>query len=30
MMIIPGAGHMVNVEKPVEFNNAVLDFLKGH
>jgi pimeloyl-ACP methyl ester carboxylesterase len=29
-MIIPGAGHMVNVEKPGEFNSAVLDFLRRH
>jgi pimeloyl-ACP methyl ester carboxylesterase len=29
-MIIPGAGHMVNVEKPGEFNNIVLDFLSKH
>ena len=26
---IPGAGHMVNMEKPAEFNRAVLDFLKA-
>ena len=26
-VIIPGAGHMVNVEKPAEFNNVVVDFL---
>lgn len=29
-VIIPGAGHMVNVEKPGEFNSAVLDFLSKH
>jgi pimeloyl-ACP methyl ester carboxylesterase len=29
-MIIPGTGHMVNVEKPGEFNSAVLDFLRRH
>ena len=26
---IPGAGHMVNLEKPGEFNRAVLEFLNG-
>jgi pimeloyl-ACP methyl ester carboxylesterase len=25
--IIPGAGHMVNLEKPVSFNQVLLDFL---
>lgn len=29
-VVIPGAGHMVNVEKPEEFNAAVLEFLDGH
>ncbi len=29
-VIIPGAGHVVNMEKPGEFNRAVLDFLAGH
>jgi pimeloyl-ACP methyl ester carboxylesterase len=29
-VIIPGAGHMVNVEKPGEFNAVVLDFLNKH
>jgi pimeloyl-ACP methyl ester carboxylesterase len=29
-IIIPGAGHIVNVEKPREFNSAVLDFLSRH
>lgn len=27
--IIDGAGHMVNMEKPVEFNETLLGFLKG-
>jgi pimeloyl-ACP methyl ester carboxylesterase len=27
-IVVPGAGHMVNVEKPLEFNTAVMDFLK--
>jgi pimeloyl-ACP methyl ester carboxylesterase len=26
-IVIPGAGHIVNLEKPAEFNRAVLDFL---
>ncbi len=29
-VIIPGAGHMVNVEKPEQFNSTVLDFLAKH
>ncbi len=29
-VIISGAGHMVNVEKPAEFNSVVLDFLGRH
>jgi pimeloyl-ACP methyl ester carboxylesterase len=29
-MIIPGAGHMVSVEKPAAFNSAVLEFLSKH
>ena len=29
LIIIDGAGHMVNLEKPKEFNKAVLDFLKA-
>lgn len=29
-VIVPGAGHMVNMEKPGEFNTAVLDFLSKH
>lgn len=29
-VIIPGVGHMVNVEKPQEFNSTVLDFLSKH
>ncbi len=29
-VIIPGAGHIVNVEKPDQFNNIVLDFLSRH
>jgi pimeloyl-ACP methyl ester carboxylesterase len=28
-VVIAGAGHMVNMEKPAEFNRAVLDFLKA-
>ena len=27
VVVIPGAGHMVNMERPAEFNRAVLDFL---
>jgi pimeloyl-ACP methyl ester carboxylesterase len=27
-VVIPGAGHLVNVEKPEAFNRAVLDFLR--
>jgi pimeloyl-ACP methyl ester carboxylesterase len=27
--IIPGAGHIVNVEKPREFDRAVLEFVGG-
>jgi pimeloyl-ACP methyl ester carboxylesterase len=26
-VMIPGAGHIVNMEKPEEFNRIVLDFL---
>lgn len=26
-VVIPGAGHLVNIEKPQEFNHTVLDFL---
>ncbi len=29
-VIIPGAGHIVNVEKPREFDATVLDFLSKH
>lgn len=29
-VVIPGAGHVVNMEKPDEFNRAVLDFLQHH
>ena len=29
-VIIPGAGHMVNVEKTEQFNSTVLDFLAKH
>jgi pimeloyl-ACP methyl ester carboxylesterase len=29
-VVIPGAGHLVNVEKPQEFNRAVLEFLRAH
>ncbi len=28
-VFIPGAGHMVNMEKPAEFDRAVLGFLRG-
>jgi pimeloyl-ACP methyl ester carboxylesterase/creatinine amidohydrolase/Fe(II)-dependent formamide hydrolase-like protein len=28
-VLIRGAGHMVNMENPVDFNNAVLEFLRG-
>ncbi|MBI1750917.1 MAG: alpha/beta hydrolase [Acidobacteria bacterium] len=28
-VVIPGAGHMVNMEKPEEFNRVVLEFLRG-
>jgi len=27
VVLIRGAGHMVNMERPVDFNRAVLDFL---
>jgi 3-oxoadipate enol-lactonase len=27
--VIPGVAHMVNMEKPEEFNRVVLDFLNG-
>ncbi len=27
--VIAGAGHMVSMEKPAEFNRAVLEFLNG-
>lgn len=26
-VVVPGAGHMVNIEKPAEFNKAVVEFL---
>jgi pimeloyl-ACP methyl ester carboxylesterase len=29
-VVIPGAGHMVNMEKPEEFNKAVMEFLGRH
>jgi pimeloyl-ACP methyl ester carboxylesterase len=29
-VVIPGAGHVVNMEKPEDFNRAVLDFLRHH
>jgi pimeloyl-ACP methyl ester carboxylesterase len=29
LCLIPGAGHMVNMEQPVAFNNCLLDFLAG-
>jgi 3-oxoadipate enol-lactonase len=30
LTIIPGAGHLANIEKPVEFNAATLAFLRRH
>jgi pimeloyl-ACP methyl ester carboxylesterase len=27
LVVIPGAGHLANIERPVEFNEAVLSFL---
>ncbi|HYE53888.1 MAG TPA: alpha/beta hydrolase, partial [Chitinophagaceae bacterium] len=29
-VVIPGTGHMLNLEDPKAFNKAVLDFLKQH
>jgi len=29
-IMIPGSGHLVNMEKPEEFNRIVLDFLSEH
>jgi pimeloyl-ACP methyl ester carboxylesterase len=29
-VVLPGAGHVVNMEKPDEFNRAVLNFLQHH
>jgi len=29
LAIVPGAGHLVNIEKPVEFNELVLSFLSA-
>ena len=26
-IVIPGAAHMINLDKPKEFNDAVLEFL---
>jgi pimeloyl-ACP methyl ester carboxylesterase len=28
LCIIPGAGHLANLEQPKEFNNCLLDFLR--
>ena len=28
-IVVPGTGHMVNMEKPDEFNRLLLDFLRG-
>jgi pimeloyl-ACP methyl ester carboxylesterase len=28
-IVIPEAGHIMNMEKPEEFNKAVLDFVRG-
>lgn len=30
LTVIDDAGHLVNIEKPAEFNAAVLGFLKRH
>lgn len=27
-IVLAGAGHMINLEKPAEFNNAILDYLR--
>ncbi len=27
-VVMPGTGHMINMERPVEFNRIVLDFLQ--
>ncbi len=29
-VVIPGAAHMVNMEKAEEFNSVVLEFLERH
>ena len=29
LQVIAGAGHLANLEKPDEFNNAVEDFIRG-
>jgi pimeloyl-ACP methyl ester carboxylesterase len=29
LMVIPGCGHLVNLESPAEFNDAVRTFLRG-
>jgi 3-oxoadipate enol-lactonase len=28
--IIPEAGHLINIERPIEFNSAALGFLLSH
>ncbi|HEU5018826.1 MAG TPA: alpha/beta fold hydrolase, partial [Pseudolabrys sp.] len=30
LSVIDDAGHLVNIEKPAEFNAAVIDFLRRH
>jgi pimeloyl-ACP methyl ester carboxylesterase len=30
LRILDGAAHMANLERPVEFNSAILEFLEGH
>ncbi len=29
LLVIPNCGHVVNVEAPVVFNNAVIDFINS-
>jgi pimeloyl-ACP methyl ester carboxylesterase len=30
LAVVPGAGHMVMLEKPAEFNRILADFLDAH
>jgi pimeloyl-ACP methyl ester carboxylesterase len=30
LMVIPGAGHVSNLERPAEFNDAVREFCRAH